>query len=53
MRETLARAAAAGPPAVHLGHLMGRDWPTMFGNLRAALEAGIVAPTQITAVRPG
>lgn len=51
--EVLERAATAGPPPVHLGHLMGGDWPTMFGNLRAAMQAGLVAPTQITATRPG
>lgn len=44
--ETLA-AAAENPPPANLSHLMGTDWPTMFTNLRAALDAGIVAPTQI------
>lgn len=42
-------AAAEDPPPANLSHLMGADWPTMFTNLRAALGAGIVAPTQIVA----
>lgn len=46
--EALA-AAATDPPPVNLSHLMGTDWPTMFTNLRAALGAGILAPTQIVA----
>lgn len=46
--EALA-AAAANPPPANLSHLMGADWPTMFANLRAALGAGVVAPTQIIA----
>lgn len=46
--EALA-AAAADPPPANLSHLMGSDWPAMFTNLRAALGAGIVAPTQIIA----
>lgn len=46
--ESLA-AAAAHPPPANLSHLMGADWPAMFGNLRAALGSGIVAPIQIVA----
>lgn len=46
--EALA-AAATNPPPANLSHLMGADWPTMFANLRAALAAGVVAPTQIIA----
>lgn len=45
-------SAAADPPAANLSHLMGKDWPTMFANLRQALTAGIVAPTQLIATRP-
>ncbi len=48
--EALA-ATAADPPPVNLSHLMGPNWPAMFTNLRAALGAGIVAPTQIVAHR--
>ena len=40
---------ASDPPPVNLGHLMGPEWPTMFGNLRAALNAGVVAPVEIVA----
>jgi hypothetical protein len=46
----LARAAA-NPPAVSLVHLMGPRFPTMIGNLRAALVDGTVSPVQITARR--
>ena len=42
----LAKTSAV-PPQVHLGHLMGEAWPTMFANLRAALEAGVVAPVEL------
>lgn len=51
VRDALS-AAAASPPPVNLSHLMGDDWPTMFANLRSALAAGIVAPTEIVATRP-
>lgn len=51
VRSTL-RATAENPPVVNLSHLMGVDWPTMFGNLRAALDASLVAPTQIIGARP-
>lgn len=48
--EALA-AASANPPPANLSHLMGEDWPAMFGNLRTALGAGVVAPIQIVAHR--
>lgn len=43
--------AAADPPRVSLADLMGSGWPTMFGNLVSALEAGTLAPVQMTAHR--
>ncbi len=45
------RSAQANPPSVNLGHLMGEDWPVMFGNLRACLGRGTLAPVEITARR--
>jgi len=48
--EALA-AATADPPPANLSHLMGSDWASMFTNLRGALGAGILAPTQIVANR--
>ncbi len=45
-------AASQNPPPVNLSHLMGEDWPQMFGNLRAALDDGVVSPTEIVARRP-
>ncbi|MEE8602650.1 class I SAM-dependent methyltransferase [Euzebya tangerina] len=51
VRQALADAAA-NPPPVNLSHLMGSEWPAMFANLRAALQAGILAPTQILASKP-
>lgn len=48
VRAALA-AAAADPPLVNLAHLMGDNWPTMFGNLRSAVAAGVVAPIEIIA----
>ena len=48
VRSALA-AAAAAPPPIGLGDLMGPAWPTMFGNLRTALEDGVLAPIQILA----
>ena len=48
VREALA-AAAADPPPVNLAHLMGDNWSTMFGNLRSAVGAGVVAPIEIIA----
>lgn len=41
------RVAAENPLAVNLSHLMGENWPTMFANLRSALAAGVVSPTEI------
>lgn len=41
--------SAADPAPVNLAHLMGQEWPTMFGNLVAALREGTLAPVQITA----
>lgn len=46
------KAVAQNPPPVNLSHLMGGDWPTMFGNLVAALDDGVVSPTEIIARRP-
>ena len=51
VRRALA-AAAEHPPKVNLSHLMGDGWPSMFGNLKAALDAGIVSPTELHARRP-
>ena len=45
------QAASQSPPAVNLSHLMGADWPTMFANLVAALDGGVVSPTEIVARR--
>jgi len=42
-------ALKANPPNVHLGHLMGPEWPQMFGNLLQAFRAGVVEPTIIVA----
>lgn len=50
VRRALA-AAAETPPPVHLGHLMGEDFPTMFANLRRELDAGTLAPVEIRARR--
>ena len=46
------RRAAEHPPAVTLAHLMGADFGVMFTNLRAAIGAGLVAPTEIVAAKP-
>ncbi len=51
VRSAMASMATA-PPPVNLSHLMGTNWPTMFANLMAALDDGIVSPTQIVARRP-
>ncbi len=45
------RSAQANPPSVNLAHLMGPDWPVMFGNLRQCLERGVLAPVEIVARR--
>lgn len=50
VRAALA-ATQARPSSVNLAHLMGPGWPTMFDNLRGALAAGIVAPTEIVATK--
>lgn len=42
---------AQNPPPVHLGHLMGPRWPTLFGNLLDALKRGLVAPVLLVARR--
>ena len=44
-------AAAADPPPVNLGHLMGRDFGSMIANLLPAVKAGILAPIQMVARR--
>lgn len=48
VREAI-RQAQLAPPAVHLGHLMGAEWATMFAHLGAAMSTGVVAPIQIVA----
>ena len=35
---------------MNLAHLMGNDWPTMFGNLVSALHKGILAPVEMTII---
>lgn len=54
-RRGLVRAAIEHvrehPPSVDLSHLMGPEWPTMFANLVAALEHGVLAPFEIVARR--
>ena len=35
---------SASPPPVNLGHLMGSDMPTMFGNARESVNSGIMSP---------
>lgn len=49
----LAQAAAAsgGPPPLGLHLVMGPTTPTKIGNLRAAIDAGILAPTEIISTR--
>jgi SAM-dependent methyltransferase len=34
----------ANPPPVTLGHLMGPEMSTMFGNAKAAVNAGLISP---------
>lgn len=43
--------AAANPPPVNIGHLMGRDFGSMIANLVPAVKAGILAPIEIVARR--
>lgn len=50
--DALQRAADV-PPPVTLSHLMGPDFAEMFTNLRAAVAAGVLAPIQIVASKPG
>jgi len=40
----------ASPPPVTLGHLMGPEMPTMFGNAKAAVNAGLIIPVILTFV---
>ena len=40
----------ASPPPVTLGHLMGPEMPTMFGNAKAAVNAGLISPVILTFV---
>jgi ubiquinone/menaquinone biosynthesis C-methylase UbiE len=49
MRRMQAQVAAGGPPPLGLHLIMGPEMPKRFGNLRAALEAGIVAPIEMIA----
>lgn len=49
--DAAAAARAAGPPPVSLATLMGPDFATMFANLGAALQGGVLAPMQIVATR--
>lgn len=53
--EMALRAAAAageqGPPPASLQTLMGPDFATMFTNLGAAIQGGVLAPVQIVAHR--
>ncbi len=44
-------ATATDPPPVDLSDLMGDGFATMFGNLRGALTAGVLAPTLLLARR--
>ena len=46
--DVLAQTQKA-PPSIHLGHLMGPGWPSMFSNLVDALRARVVAPVEIAA----
>ncbi len=54
-RTELVRAAIesarSAPPSVNLSHLMGPEWPVMFGNLGACIAAGTLAPIEIIATR--
>lgn len=52
VRTALERAADA-PPPVNLSDLMGPDFAEMFSNLRTAMAAGVLAPTQIVATKRG
>ncbi len=41
----------AAPPPIGLRDLMGPEWPTMFGHVVTALEAGFIAPIEMVARR--
>ncbi len=44
------KRAAEGPATpLNLGLVMGREFPTMFANLRTALQGGVVGPIEIVA----
>lgn len=47
--DTIERTAA-NPAPVNLANVMGSGWPTMFGNLVAALRDRTVAPLEMTIV---
>lgn len=48
MAHTFFNTHPSVPPPVNLGHLMGSEMPTMFGNARAAVSAGIMSPILVT-----
>ncbi|MGH1506169.1 MAG: class I SAM-dependent methyltransferase [Acidimicrobiales bacterium] len=50
--DVLAAGASRPAPPVHLGHLMGPEFPVMFSNLVTAMKAGIVAPMLLTGILP-
>lgn len=50
--RTALAAVTANPPAVTLAHLMGEQWPTMFANLIACLDHGVLAPVEIVGHKP-
>lgn len=50
--EVLAAGASRPAPPVHLGHLMGPDFPVMFSNLVTAVKAGTLAPTLLVGTLP-
>lgn len=50
--DVLAAGASRPTPPVHLGHLMGPEFPVMFSNLVGAMKAGVVAPVLLTATLP-
>ena len=40
----------SNPPPLTLGHLMGPEMPTMFGNAKSAVNAGLISPVILTFV---
>lgn len=50
--RTALEHAADAPPPVNLSNLMGPDFDEMFANLRAAMAAAVIAPTQLVATKP-